>query len=144
MHNVLDHVLHCVGNTPLVRLNKLALGLEANVYVKLEMLNPYSKMAIEKGRVRIQPHKAIVGQNAFLRPMYVWAGINMAKESWMLHEPLSPELVGTSSTVVFGPGSIAQAHPADEWIAIEQLEAAVDILTQLLVGGDLPAAWETP
>jgi isopropylmalate/homocitrate/citramalate synthase len=78
--------------------------------LKLEMLNPYSKMAIEKGRVRIQPHKAIVGENAFLRPMYVWAGINMAKESWMLHEPLSPELVGTKSTVVFGPeGSLDDA-----------------------------------
>ena len=74
------------------------------------MLNKYSKMAIEKGRVIIQPHKAIVGENAFLRPMYVWAGINMAKESWMLHEPLSPEFVGTHSTVVFGPeGSLDDA-----------------------------------
>jgi acetylornithine deacetylase len=27
-------------------------------------------------------------------------------------------------TVVFGPGSIAQAHTCDEWIAIEQLQAA--------------------
>ena len=78
--------------------------------LKLEMLNPYSKMAIEKGKVRIQPHKAIVGENAFLRPMYVWAGINMAKESWMLHEPFSPKLVGTHSTVVFGPeGSLDDA-----------------------------------
>jgi acetylornithine deacetylase/succinyl-diaminopimelate desuccinylase-like protein len=32
-------------------------------------------------------------------------------------------------TVVFGPGSIAQAHTCDEWIAIEQLEAAATILT---------------
>ena len=31
-------------------------------------------------------------------------------------------------TVVFGPGSIAQAHTADEWIATEQLEAAVAVL----------------
>jgi acetylornithine deacetylase/succinyl-diaminopimelate desuccinylase-like protein len=28
-------------------------------------------------------------------------------------------------TVVFGPGSIAQAHTADEWIAIDELERAV-------------------
>jgi acetylornithine deacetylase len=33
-------------------------------------------------------------------------------------------------TVVFGPGSIAQAHTCDEWIAIEQLEKAADILTE--------------
>lgn len=32
-------------------------------------------------------------------------------------------------TVVFGPGSIAQAHTADEWIAVEQLHKAVEILT---------------
>jgi acetylornithine deacetylase len=31
-------------------------------------------------------------------------------------------------TVVFGPGSIAQAHTADEWIAIEQLHRATEIL----------------
>ena len=31
-------------------------------------------------------------------------------------------------TVVFGPGSIDQAHTADEWIAIEQLERAVESL----------------
>jgi acetylornithine deacetylase len=29
--------------------------------------------------------------------------------------------------VVFGPGSIAQAHTADEWIAIDQLQAASEI-----------------
>ena len=95
-------------------LEEVAVSLEAlygiDTGLKLDMLNKYSKMAIEKGRVIIQPHKAIVGENAFLRPMYVWAGINMAKESWMLHEPLSPDLVGTHSTVVFGPeGSLDDA-----------------------------------
>jgi acetylornithine deacetylase len=32
-------------------------------------------------------------------------------------------------TVVFGPGSIAQAHTCDEWIAVEQVQKAADILT---------------
>ena len=31
-------------------------------------------------------------------------------------------------TVVFGPGSIEQAHTKDEWISIEELNSAVDIL----------------
>jgi len=31
-------------------------------------------------------------------------------------------------TVVFGPGSIAQAHTKDEWVSIEQLEQATEIL----------------
>jgi acetylornithine deacetylase len=30
-------------------------------------------------------------------------------------------------TVVFGPGSIEQAHTADEWVAIDQLNAATEI-----------------
>lgn len=33
-------------------------------------------------------------------------------------------------TVVFGPGALAQAHTADEWVAIEQLQAATEILYQ--------------
>ena len=33
-------------------------------------------------------------------------------------------------TLVFGPGSIQQAHTADEWIAVEQLQAAVEILVR--------------
>jgi acetylornithine deacetylase len=35
-------------------------------------------------------------------------------------------------TVVCGPGDIQQAHTADEWIAVEQLEACVNILTRLI------------
>jgi len=95
-------------------LEEVVVSLEAlygiDTGLKLGLLNKYSRMAKEKGGVMIQPHKAIVGENAFLRPMYVWAGINMAKESWMLHEPLDPHLVGTKSTVVFGPeGSLDDA-----------------------------------
>ena len=33
-------------------------------------------------------------------------------------------------TVVFGPGSIAQAHTTDEWIAIDQLHKAAEIYYQ--------------
>ena len=98
--------------TPLWK--RCAVGLEAlygiDTGLKLNLLNKYSKMAVEKGKVPIQPHKAIVGDNAFLRPMYIWAGIDMAKESWMLHESLSSHMVGTQSTVVFGPeGSLDDA-----------------------------------
>jgi acetylornithine deacetylase len=33
--------------------------------------------------------------------------------------------------VVFGPGDIAQAHTCDEWIALDQVEQATDILFRL-------------
>jgi acetylornithine deacetylase len=34
-------------------------------------------------------------------------------------------------TVVFGPGSIDQAHTVDEWVAIDQLHAATDVYYEL-------------
>jgi len=37
-------------------------------------------------------------------------------------------------TVVFGPGSIEQAHTADEWLEIDALHAATEILYQLACG----------
>lgn len=37
-------------------------------------------------------------------------------------------------TVVFGPGSIAQAHTADEWIAVEQLEQAAEVFYRVAMG----------
>jgi acetylornithine deacetylase/succinyl-diaminopimelate desuccinylase-like protein len=37
-------------------------------------------------------------------------------------------------SAVLGPGSIAQAHTADEWIAIEQLELAVEIYARIARG----------
>jgi len=37
-------------------------------------------------------------------------------------------------TVVFGPGSIEQAHTADEWIDVEQLELAADLFARIASG----------
>ena len=34
-------------------------------------------------------------------------------------------------SVVFGPGDIAQAHTCDEWIALDQLDTAAEILFKL-------------
>ncbi|MCF8096028.1 MAG: hypothetical protein K9J79_11785, partial [Desulfobacteraceae bacterium] len=81
--------------------------------IKLEMLYHYSQEAIKKGRTPLQPHKAIVGENAFLRPKVIWNDIDMAKESWMLHEPLSPEAVGAKSSVVFGPEGTLDDAPIE-------------------------------
>ena len=43
---------------------------------------------------------------------------------------------GGIPSVVFGPGDIAQAHTADEWISVRSLERAVEILVHYL--GSLP------
>jgi acetylornithine deacetylase/succinyl-diaminopimelate desuccinylase-like protein len=39
---------------------------------------------------------------------------------------------GGIPSVLFGPGDIAQAHTADEWIALEQLERGTRLLTRFL------------
>jgi acetylornithine deacetylase len=45
----------------------------------------------------------------------------------------APHFAATGSpTVVFGPGSIAQAHTKDEWIDINELKTASDILFDLI------------
>ena len=41
---------------------------------------------------------------------------------------------GGIPSVVFGPGDIAQAHTADEWISIRSLERAKDLLVNYLSG----------
>ena len=38
-------------------------------------------------------------------------------------------------SIVFGPGSIAQAHTADEWLDLAQLQAASDVLYQFAARG---------
>jgi isopropylmalate/homocitrate/citramalate synthase len=89
-------------------LEEVAVCLEAfygiDTGLKLNMLKGYSNLAIELSKVPIQPHKAIVGENAYLRPKIVWGGMDMSQESWMTHEALSPEAVGAKEYehVVFG------------------------------------------
>lgn len=40
MHGAIQDITKAVGNTPIVKLNKVASGLQAEVYVKCEYLNP--------------------------------------------------------------------------------------------------------
>jgi cystathionine beta-synthase len=51
MKNVYDNILQAIGNTPAVRLNRVTAGLSANVYAKLEMLNPGGSV---KDRIAVQ------------------------------------------------------------------------------------------
>jgi len=51
MKNVYENITQCVGNTPLVRLNSVTLGIKANVYAKIEYMNPGSSV---KDRIALQ------------------------------------------------------------------------------------------
>src|SRR6476646_8916400 len=37
---IYENILKAIGNTPIVRLNRVTQGLEANFYAKLEFMNP--------------------------------------------------------------------------------------------------------
>jgi len=39
---------------------------------------------------------------------------------------------GGIPSVVFGPGDIAQAHTADEWVAVRQVERATRLLQRFI------------
>jgi acetylornithine deacetylase len=52
------------------------------------------------------------------------AAVPYATDAWAIAEAGVP-------TVVFGPGSIEQAHTIDEWIAVEQLHLAATIFFEL-------------
>jgi acetylornithine deacetylase len=40
---------------------------------------------------------------------------------------------GGVPAVVFGPGNIAQAHTCDEWLPLDELEQASEILYRLAI-----------
>ncbi|MBM3876030.1 MAG: M20 family metallopeptidase [Verrucomicrobia bacterium] len=44
----------------------------------------------------------------------------------------APLAAGGTPAIVFGPGDLAQAHTADEWIAVESLERGTAVLTRFL------------
>lgn len=52
--NIKSSISKTIGNTPLVRLNKLARGLEATIYVKLEFFNPLSSVKDRIGVAMIE------------------------------------------------------------------------------------------
>lgn len=72
---------------------------------------------------------ATVAQTAGLRPTSHAGnliGVPYGTDAWVLSSLGIP-------TVVFGPGSIDQAHTDDEWIDIKQLERAADIFYELAI-----------
>jgi len=54
MGNIFDDITKTVGNTPLVRLNRITQGLEATILVKLESFNPLSSVKDRIGIAMIE------------------------------------------------------------------------------------------
>lgn len=58
MSKLYPSILDTVGNTPLVKLNRIAEGLAAEVYVKLEFFNPLSSVKDRIGKAMVEAAEA--------------------------------------------------------------------------------------
>ncbi len=54
MAKAYPNIIDAVGNTPLIKLNRMAEGLEADVYVKCEFFNPLSSVKDRIGKAMIE------------------------------------------------------------------------------------------
>jgi len=54
MANLYPDILSTVGNTPLIKLNRIASGIEANIYVKCEFFNPLASVKDRIGLAMIE------------------------------------------------------------------------------------------
>jgi len=52
--NVFDNILDVVGNTPLVKLNKVTSGVESAIYAKLEFMNPMGSIKDRAAKYMIE------------------------------------------------------------------------------------------
>ncbi len=51
---IFNDIVATVGNTPLIKLNRIATGLQANIYVKAEFFNPLASVKDRIGRAMIE------------------------------------------------------------------------------------------
>lgn len=51
---IFNDIVATVGNTPLIKLNRIATGLQANIYIKAEFFNPLASVKDRIGRAMIE------------------------------------------------------------------------------------------
>jgi acetylornithine deacetylase len=90
-----------------------ATGIDIDVYAGFPGLDTTPDAAV------VTLAKALAGRNDHSKVAY-------GTEAGLFHE------IGGVPTVIIGPGSIEQAHKADEWIAVEQLEKCAAFVERLI------------
>lgn len=80
--NIAQDITRTVGNTPLVKLNRLTKGLKAQVYAKLEFFNPSSsvkdRIAIAMVDAAEKAGQLIVGKSVIVEPTSGNTGVALA------------------------------------------------------------------
>ncbi len=128
MKSYLNNILEAIGNTPLVKLNKITEGIEATVLAKLEMFNPCGSV---KDRIGIHMIEAAERQG-LIKPGYVIVeptggntGIGLAlaaiakgyKIIFTIPDKMSREkidlLKAFGAEVIVTPTAVPPDHPAN-------------------------------
>ena len=58
MHRVYNSILDCIGDTPMVRLNKVTEGLKCTVYAKVEFFNPAGSIKDRVAKQIVEDYEA--------------------------------------------------------------------------------------
>ena len=123
-----NNVIELIGNTPIVKLNKITQGLQSHIYAKLEFLNPGGSI---KDRIGISMIEAAEAQG-LIKPGYTIVeptsgntglGLAMAaiakgyKMVFTLPDKMSKEkidlLKAFGAKVIVTPTNVAPDHPAN-------------------------------
>ena len=54
MNQLNDSITSTIGNTPLVKINRTAEGIDANIYLKCEFFNPLASVKDRIGKAMIE------------------------------------------------------------------------------------------
>ncbi|MEI6044771.1 MAG: cystathionine beta-synthase [Chloroflexota bacterium] len=147
-----DNVLQLIGNTPLLRLNKLARAVKPAVLAKLEMLNPGGsvkdrigirmiedaerKGLLKKGGTIIEPTSGNTGVG-----LAIAAAIKGYKAVFVMPDKMSQEKISLlkayGAEVVITPTSVARESP-------ESYYSVADRLTHEIPGGFQPNQYFNP
>lgn len=137
---IFENILETIGNTPLVKLNKTAKQLEANVYVKCEFFNPGGSV---KDRIgfnmvkKAQEQKIIQTGDTLIEPTSGNTGIGIALAGAVLGYPViivMPEkmsqekevtLKALGAKIIRTPSSAASHDPESHISVAKKLEKEI-------------------
>ena len=76
--NIKQNILECIGNTPLVKLNKVTEGLRCELVVKCEFLNPGGSVKDRPAKLMLDGSNVVEQGGVLIEPSTGNMGIGLA------------------------------------------------------------------